>query len=55
MLKYNQKFIYPHRFLEDGQGNNMDYVAHRPILLLLLVLVDLIVLFGTGNSTCDIW
>ena len=40
---YNQKFIHPHRILEDEQGNSKDYVAHRPIFPLLF-LVGLVAL-----------
>ena len=36
MSIYGQKFIHPHKIQEDGQGNSMDYAAHRPFLPLLL-------------------
>ena len=43
---YDQKFIHPHRIQEVGQGNNMDYAVHRPILPHLLSLVNMTALLG---------
>ena len=41
---YSQKLIHPYRFWEDELRNDKDYAAHRPILPLLLSLVDWVAL-----------